>query len=83
MERVDVYGLIDGERLYQDQKWGQENDNKNSPNDWIAYITAYAGKAYSFPFNEAQFRQYLVKVAALAVAALEQEEFAPNSLEVV
>lgn len=80
MERSAVYDLINAERAYQDSKW-KDVDDKNTPNDWIAYITAYTGKAYSIPFNRDQFRQALVKVAALAVAALEREGYSNNSLE--
>ena len=50
-------------------------DAYNSVNDWVAYITAYAGRAAakakinsSEPHN---FRTYMIKVAALAVAAIE------------
>lgn len=75
MERLAVYGLIDKEREYQIKRgW---NDDKNTPHDWITYIVSYLGKAYTYPFNPEIFRTMLVKVAALAVAALERETYAP------
>lgn len=70
-ERKNIYEEIDNEREYQDKKWGLENDNQNTSNDWITYITAWAGKAYSFPSNKENFRKNMVKVAAIAVAAIE------------
>ncbi len=48
-------------------------DKANSRNDWVAYITAYAGRAADkCPRNECcEFRDMMKKVAALAVAAIE------------
>jgi hypothetical protein len=80
MERSKVYQFIDAERASQDAKWGT-TDHKNTPNDWLAYLAANVGKAYTIPFNKFTFRKYVVKVAALAVAILEREDFATNSLE--
>lgn len=51
------------------------NDRDNSQNDWVAYICAYAGRgAQKVARNEREgcsFRENMVKVAALAVAAIE------------
>ena len=84
-KRSNVYVEIHNERDYQDGKWGIENDNQNTPNDWIAYITAWAGKAYSFPSNPENFRKNMVKVAAIAVAAIEAYDrnngLPPNTLD--
>lgn len=77
MTREEIFHKITAERQYQDAKWGVENDKNNTPNDWIAYITKYAGNASSLPFSEAHFRMQMIKVAALAIAALEQETYAP------
>jgi hypothetical protein len=53
-------------------------DKKNSRNDWIAYITAYAGdasdKVLKNERNGEDFRTNLVKVAALAIAAIEAHD---------
>jgi hypothetical protein len=50
-------------------------DEGNTQNDWIAYICAYAGRASEKVFrNQRQgetFRENMLKVAALAVAAIE------------
>ena len=48
----------------------------NLPNDWVAYICAYAGRAATCFRNEREkqdFRTNMIKVAALAVAAIECE----------
>ena len=50
-------------------------DESNSQNDWVAYITAYAGRAsQKVDRNDREgclFRDNMIKVAALAVAAIE------------
>lgn len=76
MNREDVFTLIDNERKYQQAKWGNEFDDKNTPNDWVAYIAIYLGKAVTLPWNREAFRTAILKVAALAVAILEREEYA-------
>lgn len=53
-------------------------DKANSRNDWVSYITAYAGRAADkCPRNErdkCDFRDVMKKVAALAVAAIESHD---------
>jgi hypothetical protein len=53
-------------------------DKSNSRNDWIAYLNAYSGRAAAKVFrNEKEdqnFRANMVKVAALAVAAIEAND---------
>ncbi len=78
MKRTEIFELIDAERNYQDGKWGTSFDNRNTPNDWVAYITAYAGKAVTLPWDAAKFRTSILKVAALAVAVLERESYEPR-----
>jgi hypothetical protein len=50
-------------------------DKNNTCNDWISFITAYAGRAADRCFrNEREkcdFRENILKVATLAVAAIE------------
>lgn len=78
MNRVDIFANIEQERSYQNQKWGTSFDNKNTPNDWVAYISKYLGQSVTMPFNDEVFRTQLLKVATLAVAALEQTTYAPR-----
>lgn len=74
--RLCVFEAIDQERDYQEQRWGTEFDNKNTPNDWVAYITARLGTAVTMPWDGAQFRKAMLEVAALATAVLERNEYA-------
>jgi len=72
------------ERSYQDAKWGgSKHDDTHSSFDWIVYITKYLGRAVQFedvwkngekPIGQSGheiFRDMMVKIAALAVAAIE------------
>jgi len=61
---------IKKEREYQNQKWGNDFDNRNNANDWSAYITRYNGNA-SFAETPQEWRKQMLKVATLAVAAIE------------
>ena len=75
MTRKDIFNEINRERTRQETElWGPEVDDKNTVNDWIAYITAYAGEGYAHPSDGVKFRQAMVKVAALAIAAIEAGE---------
>lgn len=52
-------------------------DKINTKNDWVAYITAYAGRATDCHRNETEeqpFRDNLVKAAALCLAAIEAHD---------
>ena len=47
-------------------------DSGNDRNDWVAYICAYVGRAAACKKNKDEdYRKRMVKVAALAVAAIE------------
>lgn len=70
MIRDQVFEAIENERDYQNGKWGTAFDDKNTINDWTTYIARYATNAAWAQTGEDQAKQ-LVKVAALAVAALE------------
>jgi hypothetical protein len=64
------------ERQYQLSVWGNEFDDTNSQNDWVSYITKYAGRGTAdvqktlYPDPQG-FRSAMIKVATLAIAALE------------
>ena len=63
----NVYDEIKTERKVQDEQWGgPKHDDMHSPNDWIVYIVKQLGKASS-----SVFRYQMIKIAALAVAAVE------------
>lgn len=76
--RENIFKQIDDERSYQEQRWGNgTDDTKNMPNDWVAYIAGYAGSWHKGEFapyspeNVIDFRRAMIKVATLAVAAVE------------
>ena len=63
------------ERVRQVKLWGNDFDNKNTANDWAAYICnyvtsgAYAGREAKY--TPEGFRTCLLKAATLCVAAVE------------
>lgn len=62
------------ERAYQDSKWGEPFDDKNSPYNWMGYISHYGGRNLCGNPDDVlqkRFRIDMIKVAALAVAAVE------------
>lgn len=74
----DILNEIKSERIYQQDRWGNETDDtKNAPNDWVAFIVHYATTWFRGQFAPyttdvgALFRTSMVKVAATAVAAIE------------
>lgn len=78
MNKYDIYGSIRQEREYQVGKWGNDaDDNLNTPNDFVSYINAFSTKWFPGGFapytteTVDAFRESMVKVAALAVAAIE------------
>lgn len=70
-ERVRQQGLALGGNT-------RSHDTTNSRNDWIAIILSYLGRASQRVFRNEQeqcdYRQNLIKAAALIVAALEADE---------
>ena len=80
-ERQEVYRLIDGERNFQDEYWGDIDDSGWSPTDWCVFIRMYLEKAEkgmigAESVGEARRVQMenIRKIAALAVAAMENNE---------
>ncbi len=82
MKREEIIELIKAERIRQVEiaHSGDTNafDKTNTKNDWIAYVNAYIGRAADKCFrNERENQDYkenMIKAAALIVAALEAEE---------
>jgi len=62
---------IKKERERQESHWGTDFDDKNTLNDWVAYIMIKAGQAASMFSSPEKQRENLLKTAALAVAACE------------
>ena len=70
--RQTVLLEVAAERNQQDQKWGgAEHDDTHNNHDWLAYITKHLGRTAMWPFDAVTFRKQMIRVAALAVAAVE------------
>jgi len=70
-----IYEAVAEERMKQREK-GDEFDKTNSRNDWITYICRYASGAGDklWSRQDLEFREAMVKVAALAFAAIEAHD---------
>ena len=81
MTREEVYKLIDGEREYQKFKWNQVfDDSKWSLSDWIVFIERYIQEAKNNTGFEKHEVDSIRKIAALAVACMEQHETLPRKI---
>jgi hypothetical protein len=77
-ERKGIFAEIEKERAYQQDRWGDKTDDTlNTPWMWAAYIGLYSTKWMAGTFSPLKrdvtdtFRACMVKVACLAVAAIE------------
>ena len=69
---MSLWDEIQRERIAQDQKWGgPAHDNKHNSHDWVSYLTKHVGKAVMHPWDKGLFRAQMVRVAAVAIAAIE------------
>ena len=68
--RTKIFGEICDERAHQEAKWSVDFDDKNTLNDWGAYMTQQLarGAVIGAQIDE---RTALIKTAAVVVAALE------------
>lgn len=74
----DIVESIASERSDQLELYDADHDSGNSAYDWVAIICVHAGRAIKrgrgidgWKFNQSRFREAMVKVAALAIAAIE------------
>lgn len=74
MNRDEIFTAITAERNYQDTKWGTSFDDKNTPNDWVSFFPQLLTKASTLKLSRKEFESAMVKIAALAVAAIESVE---------
>jgi len=70
---------IKSERELQDYKWGgPEHDDTHKPEEWQTFIVEHARRAvhaaWGRPAPGDDYRQQMIRVAALAVAAVESED---------
>ncbi len=64
---------VTNERMVQDQEWGIKRDDSHSEWGWIALLTRHAGLAVNDGLEKdvGRFRKQMVRVAAIAIAAVE------------
>lgn len=71
---MSVYDEIQAERAYQNQKWGTAFDDQNTPHQWMGYVAAYGARNLAgnpSAVDVAKFRVDMLKVASIAIAAVE------------
>lgn len=74
-----IFSEVREERVYQDEHWGTEFDDLNTPNDWAAYMLVYLGQAVAMnretrQFDRERFRTQMLKTVTIGVAALQALE---------
>jgi hypothetical protein len=70
MTRDEIYKAVDKEREAQDREHGgPAHDDAHNHYDWIVFVTKHLGR--SVTGGRTQFIKQMVRVAALAVAAVE------------
>lgn len=71
-----IYEEIQAERDRQKSLGSEDLDPTNTQADWMAYICYYATDSHNKLFKPSgrSFRDCMVKVAALAVAAIESHD---------
>lgn len=78
--RNGVLAEVSAERDYQDEKFGgpSVDDRENGYMEWVTYIAHFSTRWFGGGFppfsaeTDSAFRRAMIKVAALAVAAIEQ-----------
>ncbi|MFA5023344.1 MAG: hypothetical protein WC523_00105 [Patescibacteria group bacterium] len=74
MKQSSIYNEIREERKNQDNKWGgANNDDYHTEETWVVFLVKHLGKAMIFAnkWDLIIFRKQMIRVAALAVAAIE------------
>lgn len=68
-----IFRDVQGERARQDAKWGgPQHDDEHDPSEWVDFIVEHArGPVRVGPYT---FRKQMVRVAALAIAAIESHD---------
>jgi hypothetical protein len=80
---MTVYDEIKTERAAQDVKWGGPlHDDTHTPDHWVNFVIEHAEDAISDEHHLSAYRKEMVRVAALAVAAIESWDRLSNPLNV-
>lgn len=91
MQRSDVYKLIDGERDYQDCKWGNSLSSSRPGNgertidEFILYIFGYATELMNIGATMAEPEiklSFVRKIGGLCVGCMEQHGAPPREAAV-
>ncbi|HVX01258.1 MAG TPA: hypothetical protein VHA52_12610 [Candidatus Babeliaceae bacterium] len=69
--RQAILNQIDTEREKQEKMWGNDNDDTHSEEMWDAIVVHELGQSCFHDDDSATFRKQMIKVAAVAVAAIE------------
>lgn len=83
MDRNKVYEAIDSERRHQDLKWGTIDQHPHEVGSWILILSAHvkdAMEAYAETPNDHGALEEIRKVAAIAVACMEQHGARPRHI---
>lgn len=68
---LHIWNQILEERVRQDEEWGAVHDQGHKAWDWVALIVKHLGRAVLDTKCSEVFEEQMVRVAALAVAAIE------------
>lgn len=82
MDRQEVYKLIDGERDYQNERWGsemetyQQHDKEHSVAEWITFVRYHLRKAEEeiYLLQPRAALDQIRKIAGLTVACMENND---------
>lgn len=80
--RAEVYSIIDGERAYQDHKWGTPPERQQPVGAYLTVlrvILTKAERAWVENPGDLEALEGMRKLAATAVACLEQHGIVPRS----
>ena len=71
-----VIATVQSERLRQREDWGDRHDDGHSAGDWTRFLVRHLGRAEQAieDRDAATYRRQMVRVAALAVAAVEAHD---------
>lgn len=71
-KRKDIYAELETERLRQDaEHGGAEHDDTHAPSDWRDFIEEHLARAFRMDIDRDTYRNQMLRVGALAVAAVE------------
>ena len=75
-DMADILAQVRDERVWQKEKWGDEHDQGHELDDWLRFIDKRMHKLHDQDgiLTSARRRVLFVKIAALAIAALEALE---------